>query len=262
MTQVLKYVGKGQWVSVDERDVEPGDKLIITENKAQKKSSSDKVDDFFSEIKNDVAKNGYKSIKVSTILKSFGIKKRNENNTEKIKSEFSKNGLYALPEYSKELKLTQTVRLYSYRVRQLGDLFETERDLENYVDENLLYKNLNIKEVIRQHSPKGTKDRLDFKGNSIDDEVVVLELKNAGGGKSAVEQVLRYAGLLKMEYPTQKIRQILVTGIQNYETALAINGMSDYQRDLFEWYLYKYHKDINQFEFVQVADEEINFSNS
>ena len=51
---------------------------------------------------------------------------------------------------------------------------------------------------------------------------MVLELKNRGGGKSAVEQVLRYSGLLKAEDPNQKIRKILVTGIQNYETALAI----------------------------------------
>ena len=72
-----------------------------------------------------------------------------------------------------------------------------------------------------------------------------------------MEQVLRYAGLLKREFPGAQIRQILVTGIQNYETALAIKGMQQEQRDNLEWYLYKYHKSDGHFEFVRVTDSEI-----
>ena len=90
---------------------------------------------------------------------------------------------------------------------------------------------------------------------------MVLELKNAGGGKSAVEQVLRYAGLLKTEFPNHTIRQILVTGVQNYETALAIRGKQKEQRELFEWYLYKYHKSINHFELIKVTNEDIHYNN-
>ena len=86
---------------------------------------------------------------------------------------------------------------------------------------------------------------------------MVLELKNGGGGKSAVEQVLRYAGLSHIEYTGSVIRQILVTGIQNYETALAIRGMQQNHQDNLEWYLYKYHKADDHFEFVRVTDDEI-----
>jgi hypothetical protein len=143
-------------------------------------------------------------------------------------------------------------------VLQLGDIFKKEVDLENYIDEKELYKKLNIETVDRQYSPNKTRDRLDFKGIGKN-ESVVLELKNRGGGKSAVEQVLRYSGLLKSENPDKKIRKILVTGIQNYETALAIKGMKSDERDNFEWYLYKYFKVEDSFEFVRVTPEDLKY---
>ena len=43
------------------------------------------------------------------------------------------------------------------------------------------------------------------------------------------------------------------------KTALAIKGMKAEERDLFEWYLYKYFKKENIFEFVRVAPEDLNF---
>lgn len=257
MADVLKYVGKGQWITIDEKQVIETDKIATILKKKQTKE--ERQDNFFIEISKDISKNGYRSIKVSTFLKHFEIAKRSSKNTETIKNELKNKGLYTLPEYSIELKLESTIRIYNYPVRQLGDLFTNEKALEDYVDKNKLYKDLKIKTVIRQHSPKGTKDKLDFKGDTENNEIVVLELKNGGGGKSAVEQVLRYAGLLKMEFPKHKIRQILVTGIQNYETALAIRGMQKEQRELFEWYLYKYHKSSNHFEFCKVTNEDINF---
>lgn len=257
MAEVLKYIGKGQWISIDEKDILPTDKIIKKDK--IKLSKNDRIDLFFENLAKDIKQNGYRTIKISTLLKNFEISKRSSKNTETIKDELKLRGYYTLPEYSTQLKLESTIKIYTYPVRQLGDLFTKEKELEDYVDKNELYKNLNINTVIRQHSPKGTKDKLDFKGENDNNKIIVLELKNAGGGKSAVEQVLRYAGLLKMEFPNCKIRQILVTGIQNYETALAIRGMQKEQRLLFEWYLYKYHKDINHFEFQKVTDEEINF---
>ena len=134
---------------------------------------------------------------------------------------------------------------------QWGDLFPREKDLEDYVEKHELYKELKITNVLRQHRPKGTKDKLDFQGD-CEDQKVVLELKNGSGGKSAVEQVLRYAGILRKQFPDTIIRMILVKGIQNRETELAISGMLPKQRDLFEWYLYKYHKDFDHFEFKRV----------
>ena len=49
------------------------------------------------------------------------------------------------------------------------------------------------------------------------------------------------------------------TVYEEYPTALAIRGMKKEQRELFEWYLYKYHKSSNIFGFSRVTDEEINF---
>ena len=262
MAQVLKYIGRGEWLSVDESEVTANDRILEEKKIAKtrvKPTKEEKSINFFDMVKKDIQKNGYRSIKVSTFLKNFEILKRTTKNIDLVKTELKNQGLYALPEFSKELRLESTLRIYNYPVRQLGELFKSEKDLETYVEKNLLYKNLNIQSVIRQHSPSGTKDKLDFKGDCDNDEIVVLELKNAGGGKSAVEQVLRYAGLLKMEYPNRKIRQILVTGVQNYETALAIRGMLSDQRDLFEWYLYKFHKDLNHFEFVRITNKAINF---
>jgi hypothetical protein len=231
MAQVLKYIGRGEWLSVDESEVTPNDRILEEKKIAKtivKPTKEEKSTNFFEMVKKDIRKNGYRSIKVSTFLKNFQILKRTTKNIEFVKTELKNQGLYTLPEFSQELRLESTLRIYNYPVRQLGELFNSEKDLETYVEKN-------------------------------NDEIVVLELKNAGGGKSAVEQVLRYAGLLKMEYPNRKIRQILVTGVQNYETALAIRGMLSDQRDLFEWYLYKFHKDLNHFEFVRITNEEINF---
>ena len=257
MAKVLKYIGKGQWFEIDAKEVSENDKTVKV--KKVKLSKDEKIKLFFENINKDIQKNGYRSIKVSTFLKNFDISKRTQKNIENVKEVLKSYGLYTMPEFSSEIKLESTIRIYNYPVRQLGELFRSEKDLENYVDKNSLYKSLDIKSVIRQHSPMGTKDKLDFKGSGNNNEIVVLELKNGGGGKSAVEQVLRYAGLLKIEFPNDKIRQILVTGIQNYETALAIRGMQKEQRELFEWYLYKYHKEINHFEFVKVTKEEIDF---
>ena len=257
MAEVLKYIGKGKWLHIDEKDLKSTDKFARI--KKEKLTDEEKLNNYFENLSEDISKSGYRSTKVSTFLKNFGINKRSSKNTESVKAELKQRGIYTLPEYSQELKLESIIRIYNYPVRQLGDLFPSEKALEDYIDKNTLYKALNIKSVVRQHSPKGSKDKLDFKGDTETEEIVVLELKNAGGGKSAVEQVLRYSGLLKMEFPTNTIRQILVTGIQNYETALAIRGMQIEQRNLFEWYLYKYHKNINHFEFCKVTDNEIDF---
>ena len=253
--KVLKYVGKGRWEEIDEQEVVSTDK--IKQATRIRHSPSSRLEVFFENVLNGIEENGYRTIKMTSLLDSFSIGKRSTKNVVTIKKELQARGLYTLPEYSNELKLESTIRIYNYPVRQLGDLFEEEEDLEEYVDENMLYKQLNIKTVLRQHKPKGTKDRLDFKGDCENEDIVVLELKNKGGGKSAVEQVLRYAAILTMQHPKRTIRQILVTGIQNYETALAIRGMLKEQRELFEWYLYKYIKDTNFFEFVKVTKEEI-----
>ena len=224
---------------------------------AAKKTRQDKLDSFFESLQKEIFKNGTKSIKVKTLVNNFGYAKRSMQNVLKINEELKHRGLYAQPEYSIDLKFESTLKISSFPVKQLGDLFDSEKELEEFVEKKKLYKKLGISSVQRQYSPTGSKDRLDFRGETDSKEIVVLELKNYGGGKSAVEQVLRYTGLLKNENSKSKIRTVLVTGVQNYETALAINGMNKTQRKSFEWYLYKFHKSNNKFDFVRVSDEDL-----
>ena len=70
----------------------------------------------------------------------------------------------------------------------------------------------------------------------------MLELKHEDGGKSAVEQVLRYLGMLKQQHPKRKARGILVTGIRDVDTAKALYGMTPAQQKEIDWYLYHYRK--------------------
>ena len=53
------------------------------------------------------------------------------------------------------------------------------------------------------------------------------------------------------------IRKILVTGVQNRETAFAISAHSDEERRGFEWYLYKYDSKTGQLDFERITDEQI-----
>jgi hypothetical protein len=256
MAEILKYIGKGNWIEIDKNKIKSVD--IIKKNvKKGRYSKEEKLENFLYGLSVDIFNNGYKSIKISTLLSIFGISKRSKKNVEEINNVFKEKGFYTTPEYSIELNIESSIRIYNYPVKQLGEFFSSEEALEEYVYKNEKYKLLSIKKVSRQHSPKGTKDRLDFKGETENNEIVVLELKNKGGEKSAVEQVLRYAGLLKNEYPNHKIRQILVTGIQNYETALAIKGMQKEQKEMFEWYIYKYIKESDLFEFHRVIDIDV-----
>lgn len=221
-----------------------------------KKTQQEKLESFFDSLNKEIVKNGSKSIKVKTLVKNFGYSKRSIQNIMKINDELKSRGLFAQPEYSMDLKFESILRISSYPVKQLGDLFSSEKQLEDFFDTKKLYKKLDIKSVERQYSPNGSKDRLDFRGITEEGEVVVLELKNFGAGKSAVEQVLRYTGLLKLENSKSKIRTVLVTGIQNYETTLAINGMTKTQRKSFEWYLYKFDKSSNKLDLIRLSDED------
>ncbi len=247
--KILELSERGIWIYRDADSISSIKPFPLLNRVRPTKDS--KLEAFFEKLGDDIEKHGCKSMRVSSFLDQFSVRKRTARNLEIVKGNLKSKGFYTLPQYSNELKTGSTLRIYNYPIIQLGELFDREKDLEDYVEQHELYKGLKIDTVERQHSPKGTKDKLDFRG-TFEDTYAVIELKHRGGGKSAVEQVLRYAGLLMREFPDRKIRTILVTGIQNRETELAIRGMRPEQRHLFEWYLYKYHKDTNHFEFVRV----------
>ncbi|MCF8460033.1 MAG: endonuclease NucS [Flavobacteriales bacterium] len=144
----------------------------------------------------------------------------------------------------------------------MGHLFEKERYLEDYIAKHGLYSKIGIETVHRQYSPKGTRDKLDFLGK-MGEQKIVLELKHQDGGKSAVEQVLRYAGYLMGDNAkdstgiSMNIRKILVTGIQNRETAFAIKALTTEERENFEWYLYNYNSKTGDLDFVRITEKDI-----
>ena len=58
--------------------------------------------------------------------------------------------------------------------------------------------------------------------------------------------------MLKQQEPKTEIRKILITGIQDQHTAKAIHGMTNFERDGFEWYLYSYNKETEEIDFEKV----------
>lgn len=254
MLKILRKLGKELW----KEDIKTEEVLKVKakRRKTSRKSREELADCFLHSIQSEIAKSGYRSIGVSTLMKRLGIAKRSDKSVAILREQLRIHGLYALPEFSMSLSLNEVIRIYNFPVTQKGELFRNERELETFVEQHRLYEKLGINHVERHYSPNGTKDRLDFLGAG-NKELIVLELKNGGGGKTAVEQVLRYSGLLKLEFGDIKIRKILVTGIQNYETALAIAGMKQDERDNFEWYLYDYNSAQGSLEFIRVNTQEL-----
>ena len=222
-----------------------------------KKRSTKHIDpyDIMDKFKLQIKESGYSSMKVSSFFHKFGHKKRGPANIESINMALKKTGLFAFPKIDISLRWNRLLRIYDFPVESLGDLFKNENQLEDYIMQTKAYKQFDIIKVEKQYRPISTKDRLDFKGIDKDGKHVVLELKNKEGGKSAVEQVLRYAGMLKQENPKASIRKILVTGVRGVETAKAIHGMSIAEKDGFEWYLYNYNADTKGISFERVTHQ-------
>jgi hypothetical protein len=217
------------------------------------------------EFKHSAHERGYKNITVTVLLARFGYLKRSEANLKLITAALAEHGLTVHPVLSMSLKLGQTIRIYSFPVEQLGDLFEDpetaptvavrqqrERALEEYIERHDLFVHLDLVKDCRQYSPKHTQDRFDFLCRDAAGTAVVLELKHAGGGKSAVEQVLRYLGMLRQEAPNRLARGILVTGVRDVDTAKALHGMTPAQQQLIDWFLYRYDRKTGALSFEKV----------
>jgi RecB family endonuclease NucS len=161
----------------------------------------------------------------------------------KVSSFFQKllkvTGLFAFPKIDLLLRWDRVIRIHNFPVESLGDIFKNENQLEEYVMQTETYKQFDIVKADKKYRTVSTKDRFDFKGIDKEGRHAVLELKNMESGKSAVEKVLRYAGMLKQENPKAKIRKILVTRVRGVETAKAIHGITKTQQiNDIECYLY------------------------
>lgn len=104
--KVLKYVGKGRWQEIDEQVVLSTDK--IKQASRTKHTPASRLELFFERLIKSIEENGYRTIKVSSLLDNFSISKRSSKNVVTIKEQLQSKGLYTLPEYSNELKLEST----------------------------------------------------------------------------------------------------------------------------------------------------------
>lgn len=204
------------------------------------------------QIQRIIESSGYKLISVAALFKAFGFRKRSSANISAVLRTLRSTGLYVYPPIHMETNWKEVVRIYGFPVEQLGDLFESESELENYVHNHKLFRSFGVDSVQIQYSPKRSRDRLDMLGTDPSGGRVVLEFKNKDGGKTSVEQVLRYLGILRREKPGTNVRGVLITGVRGLDTALAIHGMAPEQKKEFKWYLYKYEKKAGKLTFSEV----------
>lgn len=252
MLKILRQLSKDIWK-------EDSKAKKSAKNKPRKKKSSTKpieerLELLMKSLKKEVNEYGSKNITIAKLFNRIGVRKRSSNSVQLLNKALWEHGFHVFPDIELQSDWKTVIAVSQYPIRKLGDLFDKERQLEDYIDKKALYGKLGINSVVRQFSPKGTRDRFDFLGET-DGQQIVLELKNKDGGKSAVEQVFRYAGYLKREH--SNIRKILVTGVQNRETALAIAGHSVEEREGFEWYLYNYNSQTGDLDFERVSEEQI-----
>ena len=219
--------------------------------RSSKKLSPITKEKILEDIQEAIKKNGCKSITVGGLFRAFGYKRRGTKNTEEIIQFLNKNKLHSYPPLTKQLTWNSKIEIYSFPVKSNGVFTKNEKKLQKLLDEKGHLQKLGLYNVIPEHSPDRTRDRMDFFARDNGRNVVV-EVKLKGGGKKAVEQVLRYAGMLKQEDPETEIRKILITGVQDQHTAKAIHGMTSSERNGFEWYLYSYNEETEEIDFEKV----------
>lgn len=217
----------------------------------RKRKASVSEDAILKDIKASIKKTGCKSLTVGGLYRAFGHKRRGPKNTAEIIAFLEDNKLHSFPKMSGKLSWNSRIEIHRFPVKSKGELYKKERDLQKDLFEKGFLKKLNLDHVEPEISPDHTRDRMDFFAKDRDKNVVV-EVKNKDGGKRAVEQVLRYAGMLKQQHPETEVRKILITGIQDQHTAKAIHGMTELEKIGFEWYLYNHDPQTGDIDFEKV----------
>ena len=191
------------------------------------------------DIHTSIKKSGCKSLTVGGLYRAFGHKRRGPKNTAEIVEFLKKNDLHSYPTLNSTLSWNSRIEIHQFQIKSRGKLYDSEKKLQKDLGEKKFLKKLNLDLIKAEHSPDRTRDRMDFFAKD-GEKNVVIEVKNRDGGKRAVEQVLRYSGMLKQQHPETEVRKILITGIQDQHTAKAIHGMTDHEKTGFEWYLYNH----------------------
>ncbi len=203
------------------------------------------------DIRASIKKSGCKSLTVGGLFRAFGHKRRGPKNTSQIIEFLKNNNLHSFPALNAALAWNSRIEIHQFHIKSRGKLYESERKLQKNLGEKNFLEKLNLDLIIAEYSPDRTRDRMDFFAKD-GEKNVVIEVKNRGGGKRAVEQVLRYSGMLKQQYPETEVRKILITGIQDQHTAKAIHGMTQQERNGFEWYLYIHEPQSGKIDFEKV----------
>lgn len=237
--------------------------------KKLKKISPEKEMQTLEQLKQDIISNGYRSMKVSALFRLFNYQKRSSTNVDKVLGRLEKDGLFISKVALGKAKWDERIRIYKFPVVQSKDIFKDENTFETAFAENQWYKKLNLQintdpqspgqRSDRQFSPDGTKDRLDFRAIDNYGNNVVLELKNKGGEKRLIEQVLRYRTDLMHHFKTDKVNCIIITGERCLHTAKAFRALPSHEKKVITWYVYEWNKDLpDKIDFEEVTLDFIN----
>jgi hypothetical protein len=189
--------------------------------------------------KEEIRRNGEKSLQVSALLQAFGAKRRGGAVWERIESWCTLQRMY-IDSIHDVTSIRDRVRLTDepiVRIRN-GKLVKNEEDLAARFKDEIAEAIGNLTVEERDHRPEGSRDKIDFLCRDRSGRAVAVELKRAEGEKRVVEQILRYLRLLKKvpEFAARNPRGIIVTGKGDLATRRALEEVDPGSQ--IEWYVY------------------------
>lgn len=196
-----------------------------------------------------IEKSGSKNIRFNTLLKKFGYANRASSAIKLLQKFCEDNGYYTSPKITKDLKVNSNILITKTQIFSSTDEFDSEAELEAYIIRNKILKKIGVTSTNNQEILRGTKDRVDYMGKDKDGNDVIVEIKIGDGGKSAIEQLFRYKGILlekKILKNASKIKMYLITGKENPRIKYTFKGMFPSQTDHFKWFVYDYNKSLEE----------------
>lgn len=193
--------------------------------------------------------NGSKSIRFYTLLKKFGYTNRATNAIKALQKFCEDNGYYTYPKITKDLEVSSNILITKTEIFSSTDEFDSEAELESYLIRYKILKKIGVTSTNNQEILRGTKDRVDYIGKDKEGNDVIVEIKIGDGGKSAIEQLFRYKGILlenKILKNASKIKMYLITGKENPRIKYTFKGMFPSQTDHFKWFVYDYNKSLEE----------------
>lgn len=196
-----------------------------------------------------IEKSGSKNIRFNTLLKKFGYANRTSNAIKLLQKFCDDNGYYTSPKITKDLEVTSNILITRTQIFSSTAEFNSEAELESYLIKFKILKKIGITSTNNQEILRGTKDRVDYIGKDKEGNDVIVEIKIGDGGKSAIEQLFRYKGILlekKILKNASKIKMYLITGKENPRIKYTFKGMFPSQTDHFKWFVYDYDNSLGE----------------